>query len=196
MCMLIIILLSAAVIYLAAKMAILKKQMRSVLRQLEINHSKMVHIEFADADLELLTAKVNDMIDRIWQIQIEGSKKAKVLKQNIADISHDMRTPLTSVIGYLQFALKECTDNKVRSNILTALERAQYCSSLIEDFFEISVMDTDEIRPVLEKLDISGIICEEILANVHIFEKKAFLLNLLIPVYLSGLLRTEICFQE
>ncbi len=83
-----------------------------------------------------------------------------------------MKTPLTSVIGYLQLAEKECEDEKIREIIKTCLERTHYCNTLINDFFELSVLESQGCDPKLERVDVAGMICEQILANYPIFEEK------------------------
>ncbi len=80
-------------------------------------------------------------------------------------ISHDMRTPLTSVIGYLQMAKRSDAPAEIDENIGTALERAQYLKGLINDFFELSLIGSGQTRAVPEKLNLSEMICEEILAQ-------------------------------
>ena len=94
------------------------------------------------------------------------------MKSSIADISHDMKTPLTSVIGYLQLAEKECEDEKMREIIKTCLERTRYLNALINDFFELSVIESQGCTPKMENVDVAGMLCEQILANYPIFEEK------------------------
>lgn len=83
-----------------------------------------------------------------------------------------MKTPLTSVIGYLQLAKKCCCDKETMANLSIALERAEYCNKLMNDFFELSVIDTDEYSVHMEQIDVSSLLCEQILANYPNFEQK------------------------
>lgn len=168
----IIVILSAAVLYFAAKFLLIKKQLQSVGKQLESRESRLISVELIDCDVEKLAAEINCLIDEIQQIRIESDRNAEALKLSVADISHDMRTPLTSVIGYLQLAVKECQEESVRVTIDIALERAIYCNKLINEFFEISIIETKGLNPLMEKVDIAGLLCEQILANAPDFQKR------------------------
>lgn len=88
-------------------------------------------------------------------------------------MSHDMKTPLTSVIGYLQLAEREWNDEKTKELIRICLERARYCNSLMNDFYELSVLESQGCIPELQNVDVAGMICEQILAHYPIFEGKS-----------------------
>lgn len=109
------------------------------------------------------------MIENNHKAKAEIGREQTALKQAIADISHDIRTPLTAVVGYLQLAEKE----DQRTNIRIALERARYCSSLVNDFFELSIIDSKGCEPVMESVDVNDMLCELILANFPNFEAKS-----------------------
>lgn len=169
---LIIAILSAAALFLAARLLLIKKQLKSVSEQLDDYNGKLISVDFTGDELEEIVLKINSMIDDISKIKSDADKNSVALKETIADVSHDMRTPLTSVIGYLQLALKDCTDDEQRKNINIALERAVYCSKLIDEFFELSVIDSKGCAANLERVDVNELLCELILANYPNFEAK------------------------
>ncbi len=169
---LIIAILSAAVLFLAARLFLLKKQLRKVSKQLDDYGDTLISVELTGDELEEIVLKINTMIDDISRIKTDADINSVALKETIADISHDMRTPLTSVIGYLQLALKDCTDSEQCNNINIALERAVYCSKLIDEFFELSVIDSKGCTASLEAVDVNELLCELILANYPNFEAK------------------------
>ena len=168
----IILILFTAVIFFAGKYCKLKEQMKSITRQLSVEQTRLVTLEFVDKDLESVVLEINGLLEKIQQTIIKSDASSAALKSSIADISHDMKTPLTSVIGYLQLAKKECKDEKIKEIIDICLERSHYCNMLINDFFELSVLESQGCEPKLEKVDVAGILCEQILANYPIFEEK------------------------
>lgn len=170
---LIIFMLFAAVVFLAGRHYGLKKQLKAISIQLKDEQNRLVTVEFIDSDLETIALEINGLLEKIRQTIIKSNESSAALKSSIADISHDMKTPLTSVIGYLQMAKRECSDEKIKDFINTALERAYYCNSLINDFFELSVLESQDCIPNLENIDVAGMICEQILANYPIFESKS-----------------------
>lgn len=169
---LIILILSATVIFFAVRYYVLKKQLKSIFNQLSKEQTKLVTVELVDRDIENVVQEINDLLEQIQQTVIKSNASSALLKSSIADISHDMKTPLTSVIGYLQLAEKECEDEKVGEIIKTCLERTRYLNTLINDFFELSVIESQGCTPKMESVDVAGVISEQILANYPIFEEK------------------------
>lgn len=170
---LIIFILFAAVVFFAGRYYGLKKQLKAISIQLRDEQNQLVTVAFIDSDLETIALEINRLLEKIGQTIIKSSASSAALKSSIADISHDMKTPLTSVIGYLQLAKRECSDEKIKEFIETALERAHYCNSLMNDFFELSVLESQDCIPKLENVDVAGMICEQILAHYPVFESKS-----------------------
>lgn len=164
----IIIVLSAAVCVLAAKLFSLKSRIASVSKQLDDKDRTLITTQLSGDELETVVKKINRMIENDHQAKAGISREQAALKQAVADISHDIRTPLTSVVGYLQLAQRE----NPQKNIGIALERARYCSSLVNDFFELSVIDSRGCEPSMESVDVNDLLCELILANFPSFEAK------------------------
>ena len=167
----IIIVLSAAVCVLAAKLFSLKSRIGAVSKQLDDKDNTLITTPPSGDELEAVVKKINLMIENDHKAKVEISKEQTALKQAIADISHDIRTPLTAVVGYLQLAENE----DQRTNISIALERARYCSSLVNDFFELSVIDSKGCKPVMESIDVNDMLCELILANFPNFEAQSII---------------------
>ena len=165
----VIIALSAAVCVLAAKLFSLKSRIGSVSKQLDDKDNTLITTRLSGDELEAVVKKINLMIENDHKAKVEIRKEQTALKQAIADISHDIRTPLTAVVGYLQLAENE----DQQRNISIALERARYCSSLVNDFFELSVIDSKGCESVMECVDVNDMLCELILADFPNFEAKS-----------------------
>ncbi|MDD6071223.1 MAG: HAMP domain-containing sensor histidine kinase [Clostridiales bacterium] len=170
--MIIIAVLVIVVSFLTLKLCLVKQQMRKIVKQLEEQGENFISVDFVDRDLETMALKINENLDLIQKIKAEAVKGEQAMKSSISMISHDMRTPLTSVIGYLQLAEKNCQEKETLQDIRIALDRAKYSNKLVDDFFELSVIDSNQYTPVMEKVNICEVVCEEILANYLEFEKK------------------------
>lgn len=169
---LIILIFFAAVVILAVRYYVLKKQLKSISEQLREEQIRLVTVDFVDHDIEKVVQEINELLERIQQTVIKSNASSAALKSSIADISHDMKTPLTSVIGYLQLAEKECEDENTGEIIKTCLERTRYLNALINDFFELSVIESQGCTPKMESVDVAGMICEQILASYPIFDEQ------------------------
>lgn len=171
----IIFILFAAVLFMSVKIYSVKKQIRNISEQLEKREthcSYPIFIDFVDKDVEKMAVCINGMLEEMQNTEVKYRKKEAEIKSSIAVISHDMRTPLTSVIGYLQLAERNIKDEENLKNIRIALERAGYCNKLINDFFELSAAESGGYEPDMQKVNISAFLCEQILVNYPNFESK------------------------
>ncbi|MCM1045999.1 MAG: HAMP domain-containing histidine kinase [Candidatus Gastranaerophilales bacterium] len=169
---LIIFILFVAAVFWAGKYYGLKRQLKAVSVQLRDEANPLVTVAFTDNDMEAVALEINELLEKMQQVIIKNNAASAALKSSIADISHDMKTPLTSVIGYLQMMEKECKDEKEEEIIKICLERTRYCNALINDFFELSVFESQGCNPKLERVDAAGLLCEQILASHPVFEEK------------------------
>lgn len=168
----VIALLCVVISLLAVRLILIKRQLRSVAKQMEENEQEYICVDFVDKDIEGVALRINKNVDFLQKTKVDAQKNEQAMKDAISMISHDMRTPLTSVIGYLQLAEKSCENEGTLRDIRVALDRARYAGRLVDDFFELSVVESDRYTPQIEKLNICEIVCEEILANYLQFEQK------------------------
>ena len=168
---LIIGILIIIVLILLVKLILLKKEMRSTTAQLSKDGNRALSVDSVDRDLNKLIAEVNNMYEHTLEIRNKSAKGEKALRSSISMISHDMKTPLTSIIGYLQLARKS-EGEEAQKNIDIALERAKYLNELVNDFFEVSLIDTDRYVQEPETLNVCELILEEVFALSPSFDKK------------------------
>lgn len=168
----IITLLFIVASFLAFKLFFIKQQLKDMTKQLQEQDEGMVSVEFVDKNLELLATQINCKSEQLQKVKADNEKHEQTMKTAISMISHDMRTPLTSVIGYIQLAEKNCKDKETLQNLRIALDRARYSNKLVDDFFELSLAETDQYIATPEKVNLCEAVCEEILANYLSFESK------------------------
>ena len=113
---------------------------------------------------EVFPAPYTEVGVRMLQIKTDMIRKEESLKQEaqrkndlITYLAHDLKTPLTSVLGYLSL-LDEAPDMpEAQKEKYThiALEKAQRLEGLIEEFFEITQYNLQNIFLEKEELDLS-----------------------------------------
>ncbi|WP_294185321.1 sensor histidine kinase KdpD [uncultured Clostridium sp.] len=149
----------------------IKKELKNILNQLK-NYNirkteKKIDITLLDKDIEKMTIEINNLIDLHALSNIEKKSAERELKQAIANISHDLRTPLTSILGYIQLIEKpEVTDEERKEYLAIAKDRAKRLQILLNDFFELSVIESVDHSLKFEKLGLNSIV-EEIAINLY-----------------------------
>ena len=169
----VIIVLIILVLFLLVRLILIKKELKRVTTVMKDNpgHEQM-NMDFVDRDLQRMIAEVNKLNAEILKICAESKADENKLKESVSVISHDMRTPLTSIIGYLQVAVRSDDSDEIKDSVRIALERARYLNELVNDFFELSLIESDQVDIRIESVNLSGIICEEILAESPQIDRK------------------------
>lgn len=129
---------------------------------------KLVTVSLSDRRLEHLVEIINQIVskDNIYLGEIQ--KKENELKENISCLSHDLRTPLTSIRGYLQL-LSSAPDEK-RAEYISALSgKALRLERLIDDFYQISLLEAGQYPFYYEKVELCSLLTEILLDNYSIF---------------------------
>lgn len=100
-----------------------------------------------------LTKQINQLIQFNREIESRYRQLDRQNRQMIASISHDFRTPLTSMLGYVQM-LQEPEHEKDRLRYLPIIEeRINALANLIEDFYMLSLLDSGEYPLKREKMN-------------------------------------------
>ena len=158
--------LAGIVFLLCFRLLFIKKEMRRITEELLSKEDESnICVDFIDRDLQRMVLEINNLYERILRIKAENREEEKMLRESVSMISHDMRTPLTSVIGYLQVAKKSRDKEEILQNLDIALERAKYLNRLVNDFFELSLIESGQLEGKQERVNVSELICEEILAE-------------------------------
>lgn len=109
-------------------------------------------------------------------------------QMNISCLSHDLRTPLTSIRGYLQL-LSSAPDEK-RAEYISALSgKALRLERLIDDFYQISLLEAGQYPFYYEKVELCSLLTEILLDNYSIFSVNGIEPQIEIPnmdIYLNA----------
>lgn len=107
-------------------------------------------------EFALIGEKLNKMVADI-SILMENERRNEKIKNNlITNVAHDLRTPLTSVIGYLELIVKNpnLEENVKGKYIEIAYDKSLRLQKLIEDLFSYTKVSQGEVEPNLEPLNV------------------------------------------
>lgn len=120
-----------------------------------------------------VTDSINGMIDKQISERVRYQKDLQAQKEEWANVSHDLRTPLTSLRGYMEVIQKETLTEAERTHYLTIMERK--VDDLIErinTFYDVSLIESESIKLEREYIDINSIINDVLLLYFKEIEHK------------------------
>jgi signal transduction histidine kinase len=109
-------------------------------------------------EIDRLALTFKQLVDRI-QIQMENLKQAdKLRRELVANVSHDLRTPLATLQGYIETLLlknKRLSDKDRQHHLEIAIQHCQRLSNLVDELFELAKLDSSEIQVQCEPFNIN-----------------------------------------
>ena len=187
-----VVVLSISVLILFLYIIFILKQLKSINKQLDKrlieNTRQPLNIELFNKTITNLSKNINRCLKLEEKRRLESINDQKQFKELISNISHDLRTPLTSIKGYQQLLEKTPLDKHQVQLLKTAQKSTDELGLLIENFFEYSYLVTAKTEPNFKKININNLIVECVLSYIAIFEEKNLNVNIkdTPPVFVLG----------
>lgn len=172
----VIIVLSILLLGTLIKNGLQKRNLKALTKEFEIllreEGNGELHLGSPSSDMEKFVEVVNHYLEKTKENQLAVEKKEQQLKDEIANISHDLRTPLTSMKGYLRL-LKETQEEKEREEYLGVIQRkTEQLQELVEQLYEYTSVK-DRVQSVkLEQVELYSFFCNQVLSYYQNFEEK------------------------
>lgn len=139
------------IVYLIVKAYRRNKSLVNIIKETEImakgDLDRFINIE-SEGNIKKLSDNINSISKQLRDITIEERRAQATKNDLITNVSHDLRTPLTSIIGYLEVIQfdKYKDEVELRYYIDIAYEKAKSLSLLINDLFELTKMQNNTIN--------------------------------------------------
>ncbi|HEX3028229.1 MAG TPA: HAMP domain-containing sensor histidine kinase, partial [Clostridia bacterium] len=104
-------------------------------------------------ELTLLAKNINHMTDELKTRKRKEEAAEQTKNELIANVSHDLRTPLTSIVGYTRLLKEKNRQDELAGYIEIIDEKSQRLKVLIEDLFDFTILNSCEVK--LEKDNVS-----------------------------------------
>lgn len=174
---LIITILISMIIIFVTLYVLLHKEIKSITCQLNkinsIKTNSKVLLSLRDKNLEKLALEINKTLEEKRKTETEYKKIDLELRQAIANMSHDLRTPLTSIMGYIQLIEDESLPiNEKKEYMDIVKKRAKSLQALITSFYDLSRLEAKEYKFEFKSLSLPNILCDIIASFYNDFINK------------------------
>lgn len=142
-----------------------KREFRRINKEIINNLDEYINLKTTsiDKDVENLIQSINLIFDSKQKIVAEKKENEEKLRASITNMSHDLRTPLTSIIGYLQMIKSEKQSEADKKEYIEIVERrTKALQQLINSFYDLSRIEGNEYKFNYKKVNLSNVLCENI----------------------------------
>lgn len=171
----VIIVLACGAAALSVKVFFLRRAAREIrqgfAQRLRTDTNTLIDLSSRDAVMRELAAGVNEELKELRRQRQRYLQGDAELKEAVTNISHDLRTPLTAVCGYLELLKGEETTEKAQRYLAQIENRVEAMKDLTEELFRYSVVTSDQGLE-LELLDLGGALEESLLSYYGAMEQR------------------------
>ena len=135
-----------------------------------------------DADLKEAAENLNEISQGLEKALKERTRSERMKVELIANVSHDLKTPLTSIVSYIELLKQEAgLPEHVRDYIRILEGKAARLQGMVQDVFEVSKAASGQLPVKIEKLDFAKLL-RQTLADMSVqIEQSGFALRAELP---------------
>lgn len=126
----------------------------------------LIDVSSNDPSIRRLAAAINVQLRLLRKDRHQYQHGDRELKETITNISHDLRTPLTAICGYLDLLKREETNDQVSRYLNMIRNRTQALKQLTEELFRYSVIMSVGEDNAAETVSINAVL-EEVVAGFY-----------------------------
>ncbi|MFG6353021.1 MAG: HAMP domain-containing histidine kinase, partial [Oscillospiraceae bacterium] len=124
------------------------------------------------AGAEELLVCLNQLLELRQEERALSLRKEQALRRQIANVSHDLRTPLTSILGYLQLLEGDGLSPEKKAEYLSVVEgRARTLQTFIASFYDLSRIEGGELPLEREQVDLTRALSDQLAAAYQQIEE-------------------------
>lgn len=162
--------LAAIVLVLCVRLYLLQKSLDDIAAQLgerlSSDTNTPIFLPTRDAHARRLAAELNAQLKELRRLRQRYENGDRELKEAVTNVSHDLRTPLTAICGYLELLDKGDKTREQARYLALISDRAEAMRRLTEELLRYSVAASLEDDLVLEPVDLNGAV-EEAVASFY-----------------------------
>lgn len=143
-----------------------RRQVKQTCRQLAFIKENDTNMQLQNMggfpELDMLRREINEVLARTKQLNRETKRSEERFKETITNISHDIRTPLTSLDGYFQL-LQEAENEEERERYVAIIkERISGLKEMLEELFTYTKLQNKSYELPIEIVDFGKCVYETV----------------------------------
>ena len=176
--------LAVIIVILTVKIKVMQKSMDEICacmtEHLSSDTNRLITVSSSDKHVRRLASEIARHLTELRRQRRQYINGDRELKEAVTNISHDLRTPLTAICGYLELLeTEEMTDNTKRY-VEQISNRTEALKSLTEELFRYSVISSvSDLN--YEKVNVSRVLEDTLISFYGAFEKNHITPNILLP---------------
>ena len=175
---------AVVIIILAIKIRMMQKSMDEICsclsEHLSSDTNQLITVSSSDKHVRHLASEIAKQLTELRRQRRQYISGDRELKEAVTNISHDLRTPLTAICGYLELLeAEEMTDN-TRRYVEQISNRTEALKALTEELFRYSVISSvSDLN--YEKVNIGRVLEDTLISFYGAFEQKKISPNISLP---------------
>ena len=141
----------------------------------------LIDISCGDRSMRRLADALNRELRKLREKRHCYEQGDRELKNAVTNISHDLRTPLTAIFGYLDLLERENLTGRAKAYIGILRNRSELLAKLTEELFRYSVILSAEGSPGEEEVNVGGVLEESIASFYTALKERGIAPNIQIP---------------
>lgn len=172
--------------YFCIRYFLLKKAVKEAAGELheitlDLEQNRVVRLPSPQHEIEGLLEEVNLNLKEIRKTRVKYEDKKISLQKEIENVSHDLRTPLTSILGYLDLMDVDSMDSEDQESFYVIQRKAQSLKRLISRFYDLSRLIADDYKFDMKEVDLGRNLRETAMDCYQEMKRKDLKVQLNIP---------------
>lgn len=180
--LIITIILFLICIFLAVKLYVIKQSIKEIEKSfskiLRTDTNNIIAISSSDKDIKNLTINLNNNLSELRGEKLQYKNGNQELKKIITNISHDLRTPLTAIKGYVDLIEQEKLSNNQKKYLKVIQKKSNELTELTGQLFEYTKLIDIDVKIKKEECCINEILEETLVSYYSIFKEQNIIPNI------------------
>ncbi|MBW9172456.1 sensor histidine kinase [Clostridium estertheticum] len=166
----------------------IQKKLNKIINE---NTNEKLLVETEDKEIKKILVEINNLLDFNQKILADYRKKEISISKMLSNISHDLKTPLTVVLGYIETIKLDNNISKAERDLLLSnvYTKALEVISLINEFFDLAKLESGDKDITISRVNINEICRKSLLEFYDNLTSKGYEVSIDIPsinIYVLG----------